>query len=146
MLPRSFDRNHEVRDHFGRDKSPAVTRRGGLIRSAGSESAQNRNATSLTECDTIVDESIELIALVSLTFHGWVSVMRNISVAILLVQVIVSAALLAAGIASAQVPPHVPGSICFTPSFWCWASQPGIPGQTCKCTDSSGYLVNGRFG
>ena len=33
----------------------------------------------------------------------------------------------------AQVPPHQPGTICFTPSFWCWMQFPGIPGQSCYC-------------
>ena len=28
-----------------------------------------------------------------------------------------------------QVPPHVPGTICFTPSFWCWAQWPGPPAR-----------------
>lgn len=35
--------------------------------------------------------------------------------------------------ASAQVPPHQPGTICFTPQFWCWMTYPGIPGQPCWC-------------
>jgi hypothetical protein len=35
--------------------------------------------------------------------------------------------------ASAQVPPHPPGTICFTPTFWCWMQFPGIPGQLCYC-------------
>jgi len=33
--------------------------------------------------------------------------------------------------ASAQVPPHQPGTICFTPNFWCWAPQFGPPGAVC---------------
>lgn len=37
------------------------------------------------------------------------------------------------GAALAQVPPHTPGTICFTPDFWCWAPVPGIPGEPCEC-------------
>jgi hypothetical protein len=33
----------------------------------------------------------------------------------------------------AQVPPHQPGTICFTPNFWCWMQYPGIPGRPCFC-------------
>lgn len=50
-----------------------------------------------------------------------------------------------AGIASAQVPPHTPGTICFTPNFWCWAPQPGLPGSTCACPTESGW-VEGKLG
>jgi hypothetical protein len=52
--------------------------------------------------------------------------------------------LLAAGtliqspIAVAQVPPHQPGTICFTSSFWCWASPPGPPGGQCYCPSPYG--------
>jgi hypothetical protein len=50
----------------------------------------------------------------------------------------------AAGVAAwvcastAQVPPHQPGSICFTPSFWCWADPPGPPGGQCWCPTRNG--------
>jgi hypothetical protein len=43
------------------------------------------------------------------------------------------AALVLSARASAQVPPHQPGTICFTPRFWCWMAYPGIPGQQCWC-------------
>lgn len=42
------------------------------------------------------------------------------------------------GPAVAQVPPHVPGTICFTQSFWCWAQPPGPPGLPCTCQGPSG--------
>ena len=42
--------------------------------------------------------------------------------------------------AQAQVPPHQPGTICFTPSFWCWMQRPGIPGQTCLCATQWGQV------
>ncbi len=45
--------------------------------------------------------------------------------------------------ALAQVPPHTPGSICFTPNFWCWIDPPGPPGHSCYCYDSSGTPVSG---
>lgn len=45
--------------------------------------------------------------------------------------------------ALAQVPPHTPGSICFTPDFWCWIDPPGQPGMACYCYDTSGRAVTG---
>ena len=47
-------------------------------------------------------------------------------------------------LAQAQVPPHYPGTICFTPSFWCWSS-PGQPGTPCACPSPRG-LVRGYLG
>lgn len=44
-----------------------------------------------------------------------------------------------------QVPPHAPGTICFTPSFWCWAVQPGPPGGACACPSPYGW-VRGTLG
>lgn len=41
----------------------------------------------------------------------------------------------------AQVPPHAPGAICATPSFWCWASVPGPVGAPCSCPSSNGYVA-----
>ena len=45
----------------------------------------------------------------------------------------------------AQVPPHAPGTICYTPQFWCWAKQPGPPGGVCYCPSAYGW-VPGRLG
>lgn len=42
--------------------------------------------------------------------------------------------------ASAQVPPHQPGTICFTPTFWCWAVQVGPPGAVCACPSPYGFI------
>lgn len=42
--------------------------------------------------------------------------------------------------AVAQVPPHQPGEICFTPQFWCWANPPGPPGYPCGCPTEFGYI------
>lgn len=36
-------------------------------------------------------------------------------------------------LAMAQVPPHVPGTICMTPYFWCWAEEQGRVGDVCSC-------------
>jgi len=47
--------------------------------------------------------------------------------------------------AVAQVPPHAPGTICFTPRFWCWANPPGVPGSACWCPTPYG-LVPGQRG
>lgn len=43
--------------------------------------------------------------------------------------------------ALAQVPPHQPGTICFTPTFWCWADPPGPPGNPCGCPSPYGYVT-----
>ena len=40
--------------------------------------------------------------------------------------------------ARAQVPPHTPGTICFTSGFWCWAQPPGKPGGACTCPSPTG--------
>ncbi len=47
--------------------------------------------------------------------------------------------LLGVPIAFAQVPPHTPGEICFTPDFWCWADYPGPPGEYCECEWEGSY-------
>jgi hypothetical protein len=47
--------------------------------------------------------------------------------------------------AQGQVPPHSPGTICFTPYFWCWAQPPGPPGSPCACPSAYGW-VNGVRG
>lgn len=51
----------------------------------------------------------------------------------------------ATSLAFAQVPPHRPGSICFTPQFWCWANPPGPPGAACTCRTPFGP-VQGTLG
>lgn len=41
--------------------------------------------------------------------------------------------------ALAQAPPvHTPGTICYTPNFWCWAAPAGPPGSPCVCVTSYG--------
>ena len=47
--------------------------------------------------------------------------------------------------AFAQVPPHPPGTICFTPKFWCWAARRGTPGGACSCASPYGP-VGGTLG
>ena len=44
----------------------------------------------------------------------------------------------------AQVPAHAPGTICFTPQFWCWAQPPGPPGTVCGCPSSQGWVQGVR--
>jgi hypothetical protein len=39
-----------------------------------------------------------------------------------------------------QVPPHVPGTICFTQWFWCPAQPPGPPGTQCACPSPEGLV------
>jgi len=47
--------------------------------------------------------------------------------------------------ASAQVPPHRPGEICFTSSSWCWANPPGNKGGACVCRTQFG-AIRGTLG
>jgi len=51
-----------------------------------------------------------------------------------------SLTMLSIGPAAAQVPPHQPGTICFTPQFWCWLQWPLVPGQVCFCPTPYGPI------
>jgi hypothetical protein len=42
------------------------------------------------------------------------------------------------------VPSHAPGTVCYTPSGWCWYA-PGAPGEPCSCPTPQGYVA-GRLG
>jgi len=44
-----------------------------------------------------------------------------------------------------SVPPHMPGTICFTQNFWCWAQPAGAPGAPCGCPSPFGF-VPGQLG
>jgi hypothetical protein len=44
----------------------------------------------------------------------------------------------------AQPPPHAPGSICYTPQFWCWAQPPGLLGSPCACPTPYGWVSGVR--
>jgi hypothetical protein len=46
--------------------------------------------------------------------------------------------------ARAEVPVHAPGTICFTPQFWCWAQPPGPPGTACGCPRNGGWVQGVR--
>jgi hypothetical protein len=52
---------------------------------------------------------------------------------------------LLASASQASVPPHRPGTVCYTPTFWCWAKPPGPPGSQCTCPTARG-LVRGSRG
>jgi hypothetical protein len=67
------------------------------------------------------------------------------STRIAVAMVAAAAALFATPEPFAQVPPHMPGTICFTPQFWCWSSPPGPPGGVCFCPSPFGW-VEGRLG
>ena len=43
-------------------------------------------------------------------------------------------------LATAQIPPHAPGTICSTPTFWCWARPPGPAGAACFCPTPQGSV------
>ena len=61
-----------------------------------------------------------------------------------LLAVVALGVLFVSGEALAQVPPHYPGTICFTPTFWCWSS-PGPVGGACGCPSPYG-LIQGFLG
>lgn len=47
--------------------------------------------------------------------------------------------------AAAQVPPHRPGTICFTAYSWCWLNPAQRVGSPCICPSIKG-TVNGQAG
>jgi len=47
--------------------------------------------------------------------------------------------------ASAQIPPHPPGTVCFTPYTWCFLPQTLPVGAPCGCSTTSGVAL-GRAG
>lgn len=65
----------------------------------------------------------------------------------LIATLMISSTLLLFGpLASAQVPPHQPGTICFAPTFWCWAEKPGPVGGICQCYSENTGWVWGTLG
>jgi hypothetical protein len=50
-------------------------------------------------------------------------------------------ALAAPATLAAQVPPHNPGAVCLTPTFWCWLQPPAPVGSRCTCTTASGAFA-----
>lgn len=56
---------------------------------------------------------------------------------------IFSASLCDMPIAVAQVPPHEPGTICFTKKFWCWAN-PTRPAQGPVHVSLAVWIGSGR--
>lgn len=46
----------------------------------------------------------------------------------------------AADIPVAQVPPHAPGTVCYTPQFWCWLPRQQYPGTLCYCVNAYGTV------
>lgn len=71
--------------------------------------------------------------------------MNAMSRILLILSFAMSCVLASVELASAQVPPHTPGTICFTPQFWCWAPVPGPPGAPCACPVPNGS-VQGQLG
>jgi hypothetical protein len=57
---------------------------------------------------------------------------------------IILAGLFAATEVLAQVPSHYPGTICFTPQFWCFAQPPGPVGTACACPTPYGWVAGYR--
>jgi len=43
--------------------------------------------------------------------------------------------------ALAQVPPHPPGTICLTPTSWCWLSATANVGDNCMCGEAAGKVI-----
>lgn len=62
-----------------------------------------------------------------------------------LLRVLIASSLLLAlvpgSIAVAQVPPHQPGTVCYTPNFWCWMQYPLYPGSRCFCPSPYGAVA-----
>jgi len=52
--------------------------------------------------------------------------------------VVLSTWLLFGAQASAGVPPHAPGSVCYTPFGFCSAQPAGAPGTPCACPGPRG--------
>jgi hypothetical protein len=46
---------------------------------------------------------------------------------------------------SFSVPPHQPGTICKTKSFWTWAIMVGPVGDACRAPKADGTFVNGTL-
>lgn len=44
----------------------------------------------------------------------------------------------------AQPPPHAPGTVCYTPQFWCWAQPAGQLGSSCACPTPYGWVSGVR--
>ena len=43
------------------------------------------------------------------------------------------------------VPQHQPGTVCYTPKFWCWAQPPtGQSGAPCACPTPYGWVAGFR--
>ena len=53
-------------------------------------------------------------------------------------------AALAASMGSAGVPTHPPGTVCYTPRFWCKAVPVGPPGSPCICRTAAGPVAGVR--
>jgi hypothetical protein len=62
----------------------------------------------------------------------------------LIFSLVLVASLLAGDNVIAQIPPHPPGTICFTPNFWCWAQPPGPPNSPCVCVTQQGLAQGFR--
>ncbi len=60
------------------------------------------------------------------------------------IKLIIVALSILSAVAPAQVPPHNPGTICFTSRLWCWASPPGSPGTACVCFTPYGQIPGTR--
>ena len=58
--------------------------------------------------------------------------------------ILACAGTMAVALAQVQVPAHPPGTICFTPSFWCWAEPPAAPGTPCACRTARGPVAGTR--
>ena len=72
--------------------------------------------------------------------------MAGVRFGLLILSVLIAAVSVAIGtrFARADVPPHYPGTICYTPSFWCWAQPPGPPGSPCVCMSNYGFAEGVR--
>lgn len=72
--------------------------------------------------------------------HGSIAVGSLRVAASLLVFVVLATA------SHAGVPPHAPGTVCYTPKFWCWARPAGPAGTPCHCPQAGQPPVGGTRG
>ena len=40
-----------------------------------------------------------------------------------------------------QVPPHQPGTVCYTQFLWCWMPRISPPGSSCFCPSPQGNIL-----
>jgi hypothetical protein len=68
--------------------------------------------------------------------------MKRVMIAVMLI--VIAGLVAGADAAAPPAPPHAPGTICFTPQFWCFAQPPGTLGTRCACPTPYGLVAGFR--